>query len=106
MKIFDGELGRPKYGKLLEALLDTMQVNQVLYVDYTVGLSGYVRVDVSIKQKGVLSFYYNYGHLEFSKDQWSELSDDVIMKDMYFSAKQFNSLQDYYIWHAISLLSD
>ncbi len=101
MKIFDA--GRPKYGKTLEQLLDTLHVENVLRVFYTVGTSGSVFVDVETNKDGIYSFSYEYGNLEFSQDNWSEKTSQEIKSDLLNTAIRFSTLQAYYAWRAIEL---
>lgn len=102
MKIFDS--GRPKYGKLLEKVLDTMEVKRILTLLYNIDKRGSVQVDVLTFRHGAYSFSYEYGNAEFSQDDWDGKSEEEIMLQMRKSAKHFNTLREYHVWRAIQLL--
>lgn len=96
--------GRPKYGKLLEKLLDTIDVKQVLTLLYNIGTKGSVQVDVWTHHHGAFSFRYEYGNLDFGQDKWDGKTDSEIMKDMMDSAERFPTLRLYHVWRVIQLM--
>jgi hypothetical protein len=102
MKVFDN--GRPKYGKLLERVLDSLDVKRILTLLYNIDKTGYVQIDVWTFHHGAYSFSYNYGNLDFCQDDWDKKTEEEIMVQMIESAKRFCTLRQYHVWRAIQLL--
>ena len=96
--------GRPKYGKVLERLLDKLGVKQVLTLLYNIDNKGKVQIDVMTRHRGIFSFSYEYGNLEYSQDRWDGKTDDEIMLDMINEAARFKTLRDYHVWRMIQLM--
>jgi len=102
MTIFEG--GRPKYGRLLEKVLDGLDVKRVLTLIYDTDKKGRVQVDVWTFHHGAYSFRYEYGNLDFGQDKWDGKSDDEIMEDMVKFAEHFTTLRLYHVWRAMQLM--
>jgi len=102
MTIFEG--GRPKYGRLLEKVLDALDIKRVLTLVYDIDKRGSVQVDVWTRSHGVYSFRYEYGNLDFGQDKWDGKADEEIMGDLMKSATRFPTLRSYYVWRAMQLM--
>lgn len=98
------ESGRPKYGRLLEKVLDRFDVNRVLTLIYDIDKRGRVQIDVWTFRHGAYSFRYEYGNLDLGRDKWDDKTDEEIMDDMKKSAQHFATLRLYHVWRAMQLM--
>lgn len=102
MTIFEGS--RPKYGRLLEKVLDRFDVKRILTLIYDTDKKGMVQVDIWTFHHGAYSFQYEYGNLDFGQDKWDGKSDEEIMDDMVRGSTHFATLRLYHVWRAIQLM--
>lgn len=101
MKIFD--TARPKYGKILEKVLDLYSIKRIMALEYNTDIKGSVRVDVLTTKEEAYSFSYYYGNLDYGQDEWDGRSDTFIMKEIVKTAKHFKNIRDYTVWRTIEL---
>lgn len=87
-----------RYSSILESLINDLGCIKVLRLNYESNYSGYVDIDVLLKNKKVFSYKYYYGSCS-GCDDWEGrgLEHNQIMAEMYKKATIF-SIKEYKAW--------
>lgn len=96
---FCNELDYCRYCDILGDVLTKLDSVEILYKDFDSGHSGYVDIDVLLKDGRVFSYNYLYGSCS-GCDEWEcrNLPRDDIEKIMKQEATFFDSLEQYKKW--------
>lgn len=88
-----------RYSSILESLLQSLHAVEVLRKDYESDYSGYVDVDVLLKDGRIFSYRYSYGSCS-GCDEWEqrELTDTQIRHEMHRDATFFETRASYDLW--------
>ena len=88
-----------RYSYLLERLIENLNGERVLYLNYESDYQGFVDIDVLLADGKVFSYMYWYGSCS-GCDEWEciNLSDEEIIKEMKRAATYFDNLNDYKIF--------
>jgi hypothetical protein len=90
-----------RYSEILEKVINDLNPEKVLRLDYYSCYQGHVDIDVLLKDGRVYSYYYSYGSCS-GCDEWESehLSDEIIYEEMK-NATYFSNIEHYDRWRGM-----